>query len=105
MLSFARLKAIFGSLCPNRPCSSVARATSYSSTPPLNLFETLSGLPSETDARSANIDENPEMDEADYGHSHINQDEVDDSGIKDDVIVEDLELHFALWVRSTLREK
>ena len=73
--------------------------------PASNPFEPLSSLPTDSDVGSANGDKKTNADEAHSEHSEINHDDADDDGIKDDVVVQDLELQFALWVRSVFRER
>ena len=66
----------------------------------MNPFATLSGLRIEDDSPSATGNEDIEADEALHEESRDETDDAEDDGIKDDEVVQDLELHFALWVRS-----
>ena len=101
-LKFSRLKAIFKSLCFDRLSSSNAKETNSPSPPASNRFELLSSLPSESDLCGASDIDSTEANETHYKHSEGFPEQAEDDGIKDDAVVQDLELHFALWVRSTL---
>ena len=101
-LKFSRLKAIFKSLCFGRLSSSNAKETSLSSPPASNRFELLSSLPSESDVCDVSDIDSTEANETHYERSEGFPEQAEDDGIKDDAVVQDLELHFALWVRSAL---
>ena len=94
------MKAIFKSLCPDR-LSFWKQETRSSSPSASNRFEALRSLPSESEVRSAS-DDRSELDETHYEHSGSKGDEAEDHRIKNDTVIEDLELHFTVWVRSTL---
>ena len=68
-------------------------------------FETVSSLRIESDAPNASENDDGEADEAYHEHSKIERDEEGDRGIKGDEIIQDLELHFALWVCSAFPRK
>ncbi len=80
----------------------VKKETRASSSADLNPFETLSSLRIEDESPSANDKEDIEADEEYYEHAANEDIDAEDEGIKDDAVVQDLELHFALWVRSPL---
>ena len=101
-LKFSRLKAIFKCLCFSRLSSSNAEETRSPSPPASNRFELLNTLPSDSYIRSASGIDSTEADETNHELSEQSPEQTEDDGIKDDAVVQDLELHFALWVRSAL---
>ena len=102
MLIFLRLKAIFKSLCFERLSSSNDKERKSPSPPASNRFELLNSLPSESDVCRASGIDNTEANETHHEHSESFSKYAEDDGIEDDAVVQDLELHFALWVRSAL---
>ena len=101
-LKFFRLKAIFKSLCFSRLSSSNAKETRSPSQPASNRFELLSSLPSDSYIPSTSGIDSTEANETSHELSEQSPEQAEDDGIKDDAVVQDLELHFALWVRSPL---
>ena len=59
-------------------------------------------MPSESDVPSASGIDSTEANETYHEYPESLPEKVEEDGIKDDAIVQDLELHFALWVRSAL---
>ncbi len=94
------MKDIFHSLCSDRISSAKANKTCSFSTPDSNPFEILSGLLIEDDSPSTTGADEMEADEAHHQKSNDETDDAEEDGIKDDEVVQDLELRFALWVRS-----
>ena len=76
--------------------NSFEKETRASSLIDRNHFETLSSLRIDDDSPSPVDQGDIEADE------ECHENDAKDEGIKDDAIVQDLELHFALWVRSSL---